>query len=250
MTPQPDVLWVRHLSSGNSEQTIFRMDLLYHCAFRGTWVINPPEALERAVDKYFTQLLLEKVELPVVPTLVTESREMILAQLDAWGQVVLKPLFGSQGKGILLLEDKDVAWRVLTMLGKVGSVFVAQPFIAYQRDVRVFVVGGRVVAQMARQSSDWRANVARGAEPLATVLPPRARQLALRAAEVLHCWYAGVDLLETPDGEWILLEVNGVAGWQALQRVTPWNIAGHLASEVEHALGRRSHSESHHRSQR
>ncbi|MCY0879339.1 MAG: RimK family alpha-L-glutamate ligase [Firmicutes bacterium] len=235
--PRPEVLWVRHLSSGNTEQTIFRMDLLYHCAFQGMWVINPPEALERAVDKYFTQMLLERADLPVVPTVVSESRERILERLDAWGTVVVKPLFGSQGKGLFLLEDKDVAWRVLTMLGKVGTVFLAQPYIPYRRDVRAFVVNDRVLAQMERKSGDWRANVARGAVPAAAALPARARRLAVEAAHVLHCWYAGVDLLETAEGEWRILEVNGIAGWQGLQRVTPFNLADRLAEEVDHALG-------------
>jgi RimK family alpha-L-glutamate ligase len=240
---RPDVLWVRQLSSGNTEQTIFRMDLLYHWAFQGTWVINPPQALERTVDKYFTQLLLEHAGVPVVPTVVTEDRDTVMDLIDRWGKVVVKPLFGSQGKGILLLEDREVGWRVINTLSKVGSVFVVQPFVQYRQDVRVLVAAGAVMGQMGRRSRDWRANLARGGEPVQVALPAETLRLAQSACDALHCWYAGVDLLEMPNGQWAVLEVNGVAGWQGLQRLTRFNIAERLAEEVDHALERRGHSQ-------
>lgn len=233
----PRLLWIRQLSSGNTEQTIFRMDLLYHWAIRGTAVINSPRALERTVDKYFTQILLERAGIPVPQTLVTEDRDLALATVADWGQAVLKPLFGSQGKGLMLLDSPEMAWRVLNTLNKVGTVFYLQKFIPYQADVRILIAFDQVVAAMQRESMDWRANVALGGRPRHFPVPDVVAAMAIKAARQLECTYAGVDCLLAEDGRWYVLEINGIAGWQGLQTVTPFNIASRLVEMAHHALG-------------
>ncbi len=232
----PHLLWVRRLSSGNVEQTIFRMDLLYHWTLRGTTVINSPRALERTVDKYFTQILLEKSGIPVPQTLVTEDRDVAMDTVKTWGQAVLKPLFGSQGRGMMRLDNPDIAWWTFNNLNKIGTVFYLQRFIPYQADVRILVAFGQVISAMQRDSLNWRANVALGGQPRPYTVPPEVARMAISAAESLDCVYAGVDCIWGEDGEWYVLEVNGIAGWQGLQTVTSFNIAKRLVEMVDNAL--------------
>jgi ribosomal protein S6--L-glutamate ligase len=105
------------------------------------------------------------------------------------------------------------------------------------RDIRAFVVGGRVLGAIERHApeGDWRTNVARGASARAFELPPAWEQLALRAAAAVGADYAGVDLLPSRDGDVFVLEVNGIPGWEGLQTATGLDVAGAI---VDHAISR------------
>jgi RimK family alpha-L-glutamate ligase len=198
-------------------------------------VINSPRCIERSVDKYFTSTLLEDAGLPTPRTRVCERFDDALAAYQALGSdVVVKPLFGSEGRGMLRVSDPDLAYRTFRALEVTRAVFYLQEYVPHGgRDVRAFVVGGEVVAAMTRRGPGWKTNVAQGAavEPLA--LPPELARLARRAAAELEADYAGVDLLQADDGRVLVLEVNGIPGWQGLQRTTAVDVAGAIA---EHAL--------------
>jgi glutathione synthase/RimK-type ligase-like ATP-grasp enzyme len=90
---------------------------------------------------------------------------------------------------------------------------------AGRRDLRVLVIAGEVAGAMERVTDSWRANIARGARARAVTLGEDERGLALAAAAALEVDVAGVDLLVTLDGTGVVLEVNGIPGWQALQSV-------------------------------
>jgi RimK family alpha-L-glutamate ligase len=154
--------------------------------------------------------------------------------------LVLKPLFGSQGKGLQRVGFVDGAHVALPPLrGLYGDFAYLQRYIASRtspgHDWRVLVVGGRAVAAMCRISDHWVHNVAQGArcEPqtLASGPGPELAQLAVSAARALDMDYAGVDLLPSPEGIQVI-EVNGVAAWQGLQRVTRFNIAAGLVNDL------------------
>jgi RimK family alpha-L-glutamate ligase len=104
------------------------------------------------------------------------------------------------------------------------------------RDVRAFVIGDRVIGAIERRAAGWKTNVSRGgtAHPLA--LSPQWTLLALRAARAVGAEYAGVDLLPAADGSVYVLEVNGIPGWEGLQRATGLDVAGaimdHLAERA------------------
>jgi RimK family alpha-L-glutamate ligase len=106
------------------------------------------------------------------------------------------------------------------------------------RDVRAFVVGGRVIGAIERASpsGEWRTNVARGGTASAIQLPASWEEFALKAAATVGAEYAGVDLLPSRDGDIFVLEVNGIPGWQGLQQATGIDVAGalveHLASRI------------------
>jgi RimK family alpha-L-glutamate ligase len=136
------------------------------------------------------------------------------------------------------VSDPDVAFRVLQSLEQVRAVFYVQRAIeSGGRDVRAFVVGGRVLGAIERRAEggDWRTNVSRGGSARPFELPAAWEALAIGAAAAVGADYAGVDLLPAQDGTVFVLEVNGIPGWQGLQRATGIDVAGVI---VEHVLGR------------
>jgi RimK family alpha-L-glutamate ligase len=226
---------VRAIPGGSLEQVIFRVDALHRLARLGVKVINSPRCVERTVDKYFTSALLEEAGLPTPRTRVCERLDDALAAFEALGgDVVVKPLFGSEGRGIVRVSDPDLAYRTFRALEVTRSVFYLQEFVPHGgRDIRAFVIGGRLVAAMTRRAAGWKTNVSQGARTEAIVLPSALERLSVRAAGVLEADYAGVDLLPTDDGPVFVIEVNGIPGWRGLQQTSDVDIAGAIA---EHAI--------------
>lgn len=222
-----DLLIVRGLPRGSLEQVIFRMDALHLLADHGVRCVNTPRTVERTVDKSWASALLARAGLPTPPTIVCERYEDAMQAFDELGgDVVVKPLFGAMGNGIVRIEDRDVAHRVFRALELERTVYYVQRtvFPADRRDLRMLVVAGEIAGAMERVSDSWRANIARGARPRAVALGEAERGLALAAAAALEADVAGVDLLVGPDGEAVVLEVNGIPGWQALQSVCPQDL--------------------------
>jgi len=226
---------VRAIPGGSLEQVIFRVDALHRLTRLGVPVINSPRCIERSVDKYFTSALLEDAGLPTPRTLVSERFDDAMAGFqELGGDVVIKPLFGAEGRGMVRVTDADLAYRTFRALELARAVFYLQEYIPQGgRDIRAFVVGGQVVAAMTRRSAGWKTNLAQGARAERIDLPPSLAAISRRAASVLEADYAGVDLLQGEDGRLFVLEVNGIPGWQGLQRTTEADIAGAIA---DHAL--------------
>jgi RimK family alpha-L-glutamate ligase len=223
-----DAIVVRTMPPGSLEQVVFRMDLLHSAQARGQIVLNPPSALETCVDKYLASARLEAAGLPVPATRVCQDADSALEAFEALGgDVVVKPLFGSEGRGLLRISDPETAWRAFRTLERLQAVIYLQQFIQHPGwDLRAFVIGERVVAAMRRRAGkDWRTNVAQGgrAEPVRLAL--EEERLALRAAAAVSAPVAGVDLLPGPNGDWHVLEVNAVPGWRALAPVAGLDVA-------------------------
>jgi ribosomal protein S6--L-glutamate ligase len=223
-----DAVLVRTMPPGSLEQVVFRMDVLHRLRARGIPVLNPPAAVETCVDKYLAGTRLEAAGLPVPPTVVCQHAD---AALEAFtllgGDVVVKPLFGSEGRGMVRLSDPELAWRTFRTLERTQSVLYVQRFIRHPGwDLRVFVVGGGVLAAMRRHArGDWRTNVAQGGSTEAVRLHADQERLALAAAAAVGAPVAGVDLLPGPGGEWYVVEVNAVPGWRALAPATGVDVA-------------------------
>jgi glutathione synthase/RimK-type ligase-like ATP-grasp enzyme len=115
------------------------------------------------------------------------------------------------------------------------TVYYVQRTIAPagRRDLRVLVAAAEVAGAMERVTDSWRANIARGARPRAVALSAAERGLALAAAAALEADVAGVDLLVSPDGEIVVLEVNGIPGWQALQSICEEDLTARVARSCE-----------------
>lgn len=214
-----DALLVRTMPAGSLEQVVFRMDLLHTAAADGVKVLNPPRAVEVCVDKFLTNARLVRAGLPVPETITCQrSDDALAAFVQLGGDVVVKPLFGAEGRGMVRVSDPELAWRTFRAIEQTGGVLYLQRFVRHPGwDLRAFVIGGRVVAAMKRTArGDWRTNVAQGgtAERVELALPER--KLAVEAAAAVGAVVAGVDLLPGPNGEMYVIEVNAVPGWRAL----------------------------------
>jgi ribosomal protein S6--L-glutamate ligase len=191
-------------------------------------VLNPPRAIETCVDKYLTNVRLAKAGLLTPPTHVAQRAHDAIAAFEQLGRdVVLKPIFGSEGRGMVRLTDPETAWRTFHVLERTGQVIYQQQFVRHPGwDLRVFVIAGRVVAAMKRSShGDWRTNVALGGIAETVKLTREQAELAVQAAEAVGCPVGGVDLLPGPHGVLYVIEVNAVPGWRALAPVSGVDVA-------------------------
>jgi RimK family alpha-L-glutamate ligase len=207
------------------EEVIVRMDILARLAATGTPVINPPRALEIAIDKYLSLALLEAAGLPVPHTLVAQDAA---ASRQAWerlgGDCVAKPLFGSRGRGLVRLRSADdVSEWIAHPSGPIqtGGVWYLQEFVPHAGwDARVLVVGERLFAiRRTARPGEWRTNLALGGHPEPLTLPDDWADLARQAVTAVGGALGGVDLLPANDGRVLVLEVNAVPGWRGLESV-------------------------------
>jgi RimK family alpha-L-glutamate ligase len=231
-----DAVLARFIPVGSLEQIIYRVDALHWIEDHGVPVMNSPRAIERTVDKFYTTALLHEAALPTPETVVCEGVADAMAAVERMRDVVIKPIFGSMGHGMTRVSDPDVAFRVARTLEELRAVFYVQRAIDHGgRDVRVFVIGGRVVGAIERRApeGDWRTNVTRGGSAQPVDISGEWKELALRAAAAVGAEYAGVDLLPARDGSVFVLEVNGIPGWEALQRVTGLDVAAAIVEHME-----------------
>ena len=238
-----DAVFARIIPSGTLEQIIYRVDALHWIEDRGVTVINSPRAIERAVDKFYTSALLREAGLPTPETVVCERAADALAAVEAFGDAVVKPIFGSMGLGLVRVSDVEVARRVIKPLEQARAVFYVQRWVEHGgRDLRAFVVGGRVVG------CDRAAGPRRGmAHQRLAGRPRRCRHAARRV--VRACGSRG-------RGRGRRLRGGGPAavgwtgacsssrstaspGWEGLQRATGIDVAGVAGGAAGVARGRR-----------
>ncbi len=230
-----DGLIVRTMPAGSLEEIIFRMDVL-HRVETTTRVFNRPRALETAIDKYLCTVRLQAAGLSVPKTHVSQCADSALSGFDELGgDVVIKPLFGSEGRGLLRVQSLRNATEEFRRLEAEGRVIYQQRFVPNPGcDIRLFVCGDEVIASMRRfaAAGDWRTNVAQGGRAAVFTAPPELTDIAMQAARAVGADIAGVDILPDHDGRWWLLEVNGVPGWRSIAAVSGIDIAAELLAWI------------------
>ena len=239
---ETDAVIVRTMPPGSLEQVVFRMDALARLEAAGVTVLNPPKAIECAVDKYLTTAKLAAAGLAVPETVVCEDSESALAAFEELGRdVVVKPIFGSEGRGILRVCDPDLALRTFRTLERIQAVLYLQRYVEHEGfDVRVLLLDGRVLGGIRRHGNgDFRTNLSRNGTASAHEVTDEERAWALRAAEATGARFAGVDLLYDRAGNRYVIEVNAVPGWRGFQKVTRIDVAGMV---IAHLVGERGAS--------
>ncbi len=236
----PDAVIVRSMSGGTFEAVTLRLGILHALRECGVMVWNDARAIERCVDKSMTSFLLARAGIATPPTWAVGSYDQARAIAQAQTKetaLVLKPLFGSQGRGLRLVRKPDD----LPPPGDVaGGVYYLQRFVAVERDgfhdFRLLVARGRVVAAMQRHSPQWITNIKRGGRPVAALINDELKALAVSAATAVGADFAGVDILYGSDQQPTVLEVNSMPAWSGLQKVSSANIASTLVAALVDAL--------------
>jgi RimK family alpha-L-glutamate ligase len=237
-----DAILIRTMPPGSLEQVVFRMDLLARLEASGVRVVNSPKSIECAVDKFLTTAKLEAAGLRVPRTVVCQDSETAMAAFEQLGgDVVLKPLFGSEGRGIVRVSDPDLAFRTFRTLERIDAVLYLQEFVNHRGfDTRVLVLDGRIPGGMRRfGDGDFRTNVSRSARSERHLPSDEECEIALRAATAVGAVFAGIDLLsgsslrEPESTTPYVIEVNGVPGWRAFNRVNDCDTAAELIRFLE-----------------
>jgi len=233
----PNAAMVRGIAPGTLEQITLRMDVLHTLAELGVPVFNPATAIEHTVDKARTSLRLHLAGLKTPKTWACENRQqartIATKQFERSATLVIKPLFGCQGKGI----EKINTLKEFDALSVVGDAFYIQEYIEpfetdHWQDWRLMVIENTVCAAMSRRSEHWITNFAQGASCFSTTVTPEMEQLAIKATQAVQADYAGVDLIRNQDGSYTVLEVNSVPAWKGLLQATGINAADNIAAAL------------------
>lgn len=196
----------------------------------GCLVINRIAPVLTALDKFQTTLVLARAGLPTPMTQVTQRLAEAVRFVEQHGKAVVKPLYGSLGEDVILVDANDSPGGPLSqLLNKYGVLYV-QEFIEHPgRDIRAFVVGDEVAAAIYRVvgPGHWKTNIHQGATPYPLKLAPELEELSVRAAKAVGLDYTGVDIIESDKGP-MILEVNGTPFWAGVNTATGDNMADRI----------------------
>ena len=205
-------------------------EVVAHFEWTGTPVVNRSYAIANARNKFRALRLLARHGLPIPPSFTVGSARYVDRSVHQTGEYpfIMKPFEGTHGNAILLLDTPTSLKSAIDAMCDLHQDYVIQPFIAESagNDVRVIVVGGKVVAAMRRtaQEGEFRSNIHRGGQGQPIELHSEYSDTAIRAAEAMELDIAGVDLLETLAGP-MVLEVNPSPGLEEIEAVTGIKVA-------------------------
>jgi ribosomal protein S6--L-glutamate ligase len=204
----------------------------------GVYPLNESVAITRSRDKLRSLQLLARrgIGLPVTGFAHAPGDTDDLLKIVGGAPVVLKLLEGTQGKGVVLAENKKAAESVIDAFRGLRANFLVQEFIAEAggADIRAFVIGERVVAAMKRQApeGEFRSNLHRGGRAELVRLTPEERLTAVRSARIMGLNVAGVDIVRSNHGP-VVLEVNSSPGLEGIETTTGKDVAGMIIGFLE-----------------
>lgn len=204
----------------------------------GSYSLNASQAIVRSGDKLRSLQLLSRqnVDLPKTSFAHATLSKDDLIDLVGPPPLVIKLLQGSQGAGVVLAPTRKAAEAVISAFQQLNANFLVQEFIAEAegRDIRAFVVGGKVVAAMERSAppGDFRSNLHRGGTAQAIKLTKREERVAISAAKAMNLNVAGVDLIRAKRGP-LVLEVNSSPGLEGIETATKVDVAEQIIEYIE-----------------
>lgn len=205
----------------------------------GLFVINPFQVSLTCGNKLFTTLALAKAGIPTPETILAFTPDSALEALDFIGYpAVLKPVVGSWGRLVSLVKDRESAQALIETREEIRNALLRIYYIQElvkrpPKDIRVIVVGDKVVAASYRYSppDDWRTNIARGGVSKPCPITHELEQIALKASEAVGGGVVAVDCMEGPDG-FIVHEINGTVEFRGIASTTDVDIASKIIDYV------------------
>ena len=214
---------------------------------QGVYTVSSSIAINRSRDKLRSSQLLAKAGVGIPKTVFSRNSTDIDDLIEKLGgtPVIIKLARGTHGNGVVLAESKKAAKSVLQafyLTNDDGTNILLQEFVKESAgmDIRAFVVGGRVVASMKRQSldDDFRSNLHKGGEGTVVKLTEEERKMAVKAARAMGLNIAGVDMMRSDRGP-LILEVNASPGF-GIEKVTGRDVATPIIEYVEMNAKRRN----------
>ncbi len=226
-----------------SGTTYFIKAIIRHLERLGVILINGSDSIDNVKDKLYTQQVLGQSSLPVPKTLLVKHPINVeFVEKNIGYPAIIKTLSGSFGAGVFLAENKKQLEQLLKMaeITKPSYNIIIQEFIkdSFGKDIRVFVLNGKVIGCMMRQSTDedFRANITRGGEGIPYQIDDEIEWLGGESARLLGLDIAGVDLLFDGDG-YSICEVNSSPGFEGMDKYTKTNIAEQIVTYVKQKIG-------------
>ena len=201
-------------------------------------------SISRARNKVRTLQILSRKHIPIPETLFSINPDDIEEQIELLGgpPVIIKLQEGTQGLGVILAETKKSAKSIIDTFYKMDTSILIQKYVEESNgeDIRIFVVGNKVIASMKRTSAvgEFRSNVHRGGYTEAIEPTAKEQYIALSATKHLGLGVAGVDIIRSKKGP-LLIEVNASPGLQGIEAATGINIAKEIILFVEKNVPRK-----------
>ena len=208
--PDLDAIIVRDVGAGAFEGVSFRFDILRELEAGGVPVINSPEAIQNAANKYHASYLLAEARLSAPETVAVQNMEAALRVISRFGDSVIKPVFGYKGKDIARIKDGEIRFSdrkaesvsleasLERLLEERGMLYIQEFIENPGRDIRVFVVGGTAIGAIYRKAAtgSWINNLSQGGSADRCVLTNEQKELAEKASLAIGTTFAGVDIIE------------------------------------------------------
>jgi len=194
----------------------------------GIPVINRYTPVIKAKNKLKSMQIMDHYNIPIPKTAVIRSTKFADLAVKSVGglPVIIKSPFGSYGVGVTIAESKRGLKSMMSWENT--NMYMIQEFVKFSKgkDIRVFVVGGKVVGTMMRSAGrgEFRSNIELGGKGSKVEITGEEKDIAVKAVQALDLEYAGVDILRGKDGP-VVLEINANPGFKALEQYTGIDVA-------------------------
>ena len=234
-----DGAFVRGIPGGTLEEVCFHLDILHFLELHKINVYNNTVCIEKSVDKVRTSCILNAHKIPTPKTFITSNVKDLKKLREKFSGMlcVCKPIFGSQGKGLEILDDNNIHPDYENL----NNVYYLQEYLEHPEgkfaDWRLFVINETVVASRTREGKSWINNVANGATCKPFKPNDEMIKLAIDSSLALGMNYSGVDIMLSKDG-YTVTEVNSIPAWKGLQSVySNKNIAEEMIADFIRVCG-------------
>ena len=221
--------------------TFYGCALTRHFESLGVYALNGSLPISQSRDKLFSLQLLQQSGLDIPTSGFASSPVDTNDLIDMVGgaPLIVKLLEGSQGRGVVLAETRKAAESVINAFTSLKANLLVQEFVkeAQGKDLRCFVIDGKVVASIERTAApgEFRANIHQGGTAQVVKVTKEEKYLALKATKVMGLDVAGVDIIRSNKGP-LLLEVNSSPGLEGIETATDKDIASLLIAAIEKKL--------------
>lgn len=216
----------------------FSLDTLSQIEKRDIFVVNSRDCIEKCNDKYRTILLLNDLGVSCPKTALVADEAMLDTAIDKVGgkfPVVMKTISGSKGIGVFKADSMEGLRSTLQAIWKMNPTteILMQEYIGSDGDIRVHVLGGKVIAAMKRLriSGDFRSNYSLGSEIEKIKLTDEQKDMAILAAKAVGAVWAGVDIIQSGKMNYVI-EVNSSPGTEGIEKVTGKDVTGRVVEFI------------------
>jgi len=229
----PDGCFVRTIGKGTFQQITRRLTMLHVLKELKVVLFNDVNCIEKATDKSMTTFLLShnKINTPDtwIPEKLIEAKKILKKLKKKKLDIIWKPLFGSQGKGLKIIKNNKIKKNSeqVYYLQKLEDIKIKSQ--REWRDFRILICNNKIIASMIRKNKKKITNIGQGGSPFNFNASEKIKKISIKASKLVNADYAGIDIIKDKYGNLKVIEINSIPAWRALQKTTNKNIASILA---------------------